>query len=60
MLLNWLRLLSKNMDGKDWEKVLRQRKREHDLKKRYGLLDTQNNQTGGTESAPEKDEQNEE
>lgn len=48
------------MDGKDWEKVLRQRKREHDLKKRYGLLDTQNNQTGGTESAPEKDEQNEE
>lgn len=48
------------MEGKDWGKVIRQRKRENDLKKRYGLPDTQNNQTGADAVPPEEEEKHEE
>ena len=46
------------MEGKDWGKVIRQRKRENDLKKRYGLPNAAGIQSGTAESVPEEDKQN--
>lgn len=48
------------MEGKDWEKVIRQRKRERDMMERCGLLDTRNNQTGADAVPPEEEEKHEE